>query len=255
MATDLASRREVWFQRGPAHVAVRASIAIPGVFTPVMLNGRLLVDGAITDPVPVAPTIGVGADVTIGISLSGDRRHDRDGPPATVDAEPRPFDEWAERFRRRASSVLDRDVVRALLHRFSREDRDGEHGHRSGAVAAAIDHDADELGVIPADLSKYEVMSQSLEAMQHLLARFRMAAHPPDLLVSIPKDACRTFDFHRATELIAIGRELTVAALDGAGLLPGTSTAPAAGGDRLAQIRATDVVATTPAPQRNADGN
>ena len=49
VATDLGSRREIWFQRGPLRAAVRASIAIPGLFTPVMLNGRILVDGGLTN--------------------------------------------------------------------------------------------------------------------------------------------------------------------------------------------------------------
>jgi NTE family protein len=56
VATDLIQRREVWFQSGPVDVAIRASIALPSFITPVMLNGRLLADGGLLNPVPVAPT-------------------------------------------------------------------------------------------------------------------------------------------------------------------------------------------------------
>src|SRR3954465_6665752 len=56
VATDLRARREVWFQRGPLVSAIRASIAIPGVITPVVMNGRLLADGGLRTPVPTAPT-------------------------------------------------------------------------------------------------------------------------------------------------------------------------------------------------------
>lgn len=214
VATDLASRKEVWFQQGPADVAIRASIAIPGIFPPVMLNGRLLVDGALTDPVPIAPTVAAGAQITIGVSLSGDRRVSSDGTPATVSSEARPFDEWAERFRRGASFVLDRDLVKSLLSRFG--------SHHDGPLGDEEPNEAERAalrGALPADLSKYDVMSQSLDVMQHLLARYRLAAYPPDVLVEIPKDACRTFDFHRANEMIAIGRDAAIAAFDAAEVL------------------------------------
>lgn len=55
-------------------------------------------------------------------------------------------------------------------------------------------------------------MNQSLEAMQRM--RYRPAGDQPDVLITVPKDACRTLDFHRASDMIALGRELTVAALD-----------------------------------------
>lgn len=209
VATDLAARKEVWFQTGPVSVAISASIAIPGIFPPVMLNGRLLVDGAVTDPVPIAPTLAVHADLTIGVSLSGDRRASSAGAPTAVTAEARPFDEWAERFRRGAAFLMDRDLFRSVVKRFGSEGSD-----------VAVDEGAPDATAIPADLSRYDVMSQSLDVMQHVLARYRMAAYPPDVLVSVPKDACRSFDFHRAADLIQLGRELAEEALDQAGVLP-----------------------------------
>ena len=241
VATDLATRKEVWFQRGPADVAIRASIAIPGIFPPVMLNGRLLVDGAITDPVPIAPTISAGAELTIGVSLSGDRRGTSTGAPAAVSAEARPFDEWAERFRRGASFLLDRELVRSLLSRFGRDsglDVDG-------------DAEADSHVVQQADLSKYDVMSQSLDVMQHLLARYRLAAYPPDLLITVPKDACRTFDFHRAKDLVELGRVLTEEALDKSGLLPRR----ALGGVAAGAVGASDAIGVRAAGAAGAIGS
>ena len=100
VATDLLARKAVWFQRGPVDAAVRASIRDPGVFTPVVLNGRLLVDGGLMEPVPVAPTASARADVTIAIDLGGERTGAQEGSPARETAEERPVEEWAERFRR-----------------------------------------------------------------------------------------------------------------------------------------------------------
>ena len=210
VATDLLARKAVWFQRGPVDAAVRASIATPGVFTPVVLNGRLLVDGGLMEPVPVAPTASARADVTIAIDLGGERTGAQEGSPARETAEERPVEEWAERFRRGTSNLLDRDLVRALLSRF------GSRAATDDVTSASDEH----FESLPAGLGRFDVMNQSLEAMQSVLTRYRLAGDPPDVLVRIPRDACRSLDFHRASEMIALGRDLTIDALDRAALMP-----------------------------------
>ena len=62
------------------------------------------------------------------------------------------------------------------------------------------------------------MMNQSLDTMQSVLTRYRLAGYPPDVLVSVPRDACRSLDFHRAAEMIELGRALTDQALDRAGV-------------------------------------
>ncbi|HEY2448321.1 MAG TPA: patatin-like phospholipase family protein, partial [Mycobacterium sp.] len=71
VATDLLAGKSVWLQRGPVDEAIRASIAIPGVIAPHVVDGRLLADGGILDPLPMAPISAVNADLTIAVSLSG----------------------------------------------------------------------------------------------------------------------------------------------------------------------------------------
>ena len=73
VSTDLLSGKSVWLQRGPVDAAIRASIAIPGVITPHVFDGRLLADGGILDPLPMAPIAAVNADLTIAVSLVGQR--------------------------------------------------------------------------------------------------------------------------------------------------------------------------------------
>ena len=79
VATDLRSGREVWLREGGAVDAVRASIARPGLFTPCELDGRLLVDGALVNPVPVSLCRAMGADFVIGVDLGGGRMAQRAG--------------------------------------------------------------------------------------------------------------------------------------------------------------------------------
>ena len=62
-----------------------------------------------------------------------------------------------------------------------------------------------------------DVVNLSLETMEALVERFRIAANPPDILISVPSNVCSTFDLHRANEVIEVGRALTAAELDRAG--------------------------------------
>jgi len=226
VAADLLAHKEVWFQRGPVEMAIRASIAIPGVFAPVMLDGRLLADGGIMNPIPVAPTVSVPADVTIAVSLGGERGGLQQEAPALESSEEGSFDEWVERFRRGASRLLDREMIRSLTNRFGGES--GEAAGESADDSSDTEPAADTSGssttatfeALPARLSKFDVMNQSLEAMQSVLTRYRLAGYPPDVLITVPKDACRSLDFHKAAEMIALGRTLTAEALDGAALAP-----------------------------------
>lgn len=82
VASDIERRREVWLNRGSLFEAIRASIAIPGVFTPVARGGRLLVDGGLLSPLPIAPTLGHDGDRTIAVSLNG--AAERNLPPAAA---------------------------------------------------------------------------------------------------------------------------------------------------------------------------
>lgn len=206
VATDLLAHKPVWFQHGPIDVAIRASMALPTFITPVVLNGRVLVDGGLIDPVPITPMAAVGADVTIAVSLSGAPAGTY-GSPTTESSEERPLSEWREKSRRTTSMLLDHEALRALWSRWGRE------GTTPGeAEAAGIDDLSPGLGMS-------NIVNLSIDAMQAVITRYRMAGSPPDLLISVPKDACGTLDFHQANELIEIGRQQAAQALDESGVI------------------------------------
>ena len=212
VATDLLARKEVWFQRGPVDAAIRASIALPSVITPVMLNGRLLADGGLMNPIPIAPTTSANADATVAVSLSGEIEEPPGRGPVQETSEPRPVEEWLERFRRTAAHVMDADLVRLVAAKLSRG-RNTTPGSAPEEVAEELAEE-EVFGVLPPGLRTLDVMELSLDAMQSVVNRYRLAGYPPDLLITVPKDACRTLDFHRAPEMIALGRHLAIKALD-----------------------------------------
>lgn len=190
VSTDLITGKSVWLQRGPVDAAIRASIAIPGVITPHVLDGRLLADGGILDPLPMAPIAAVNADITIAVSLSGSEA----GGDEPTDSGPRARTEWLTRMWRSTTTLFDTTATRSA-------ESDDE------LVDAAKEVSVPKLG-------SFEVMNRTIDIAQAALARHTLAAYPPDLLIEVPRSACRSLEFHRAAEVIDIGHELAAATLD-----------------------------------------
>lgn len=179
VAVDLLRQREVWLRRGDLWDALRASFAIPGIFTPLNIGGMELVDGGLLAPLPITATRLAGAHRVVAVDIHGSTPQRRDEPVRVVDAK---ADEPAA----------------GLLGRWM--DRFGEEAatptHRFGLM---------------------EVMSRALDTMQERIARVQLALEPPELLIRIPRDACQFYEFWRAAELIEIGRREAEKALDAAG--------------------------------------
>ena len=207
VATDLLAGKSVWLQRGPVDEAIRASIAIPGMIAPHVVDGRLLADGGILDPLPMAPISAVNADLTIAVSLSGSETI------GDAEPEPRPTTEWLNRMLSSTSALLDRPTARAVLNRFGASIPEG--GETAAEMAEHAEAAADEEPDVP-KLGGFEVMNRTIDIAQAALARHTLAAYPPDLLIEVPRSACRGLEFHRAAEVIDIGRVLAARALDGA---------------------------------------
>lgn len=205
VTTDLIAGKSVWLQRGPVDAAIRASIAIPGVIKPYVLNGRLLADGGILDPLPMAPLAAVNADLTIAVSLGGD-----DPEPPASGPGPGPTTDLLNKMWRSTTALLDTSTARTLLDTpaartvLSRFANDG---------VETDDHDDHTESSVPR-LSGFEVMNRSIDVAQSALMRHTLAAYPPDILIEVPRSAARSLEFHRADEVIDIGQELAAAALD-----------------------------------------
>jgi NTE family protein len=170
VATDLDAGREVWLTRGSLFDAIRASIAIPTIFTPVTYHGHLLVDGGLLNPVPIAPTLKDITDITVGVSLSGKEEHMT--PQQVSDNEPKKVKNG---YQRAIGEFID-----SLQSRFTREEEE-------------------------TDVNVIDLMSRSLEAMEHMITRFKLAAYNLDHLIEIPANACGVFEFFRADEMIKLG--------------------------------------------------
>jgi NTE family protein len=199
VTTDLIAGKSVWLQRGPLDEAIRASIAIPGVIAPHVLDGRILADGGILDPLPIAPIAAANADLTIAVSVSGMEAD-------VSDDGARPTRDRLNRLWRSTSALLDRLGTGAAPFDITDIEADEPLGDD--------DFDEAERGSNTPKLRSFAVMMRSIDIAQAALARHQMAAYPPDILIEVPRTACRSLDFHRAAELIDLGHELAARALD-----------------------------------------
>jgi NTE family protein len=199
VTTDLIAGKSLWLQRGPLDAAIRASIAIPGVISPHVLDGRVLADGGILDPLPVSPLAGANADLTIAVSLNGED----DARREQTDAEPRAGTEWLNRLLRSTSALLERIGTSAEIAADDELSVAEEEGQDVATASAMVPK-----------LGSFDVMNRAIDVMQAALARHHLAEYPPDIMIEVPRTASRSLDFHRAADVIDAGRELAARALD-----------------------------------------
>lgn len=189
VATDLATQREVWFQHGPLFDAIRASIAIPMVFTPHEVNGRELVDGGLLAPLPLAATRGFHCDYVVAVDLNA-------RSPRAPTSEPVPLRE-AEMFNDDAPVASSNWKTRVASWFSAPPVPAGAAVPPSpGGIASLLD-----------------LMSRSMDTMHSQITRLHVAQDPPDLVIRVPRDSASFYEFWRAKELRERGRELAEDAL------------------------------------------
>jgi NTE family protein len=188
VATDLATGREIWLQSGPIHDAVRASIALPGIFSPMRIDGKWLVDGGLSNPVPVSVCRALGADVIIAVNLNGDlvgRRFESEPKPPAAGPSRVP-NEFLSRILNQLPAVL--------------------HEHVAPLAAPPSPQESATPGY-------FDVIASSINIMQDHITRTRLAGEPPHVMLIPRLHDIGLMEFNRAKEAIAEGRACVEQAL------------------------------------------
>lgn len=173
VATDLANGREIWLREGSVVDAVRASIAMPGLFTPVLNDGRLLVDGGLVNPVPVSLCQAMGADIVIAVDLNWDLLGQRKRVAGEASAVP---------------STNGNGRLNGLLSKFRSTTGMGDGAQSTSSTPSMLD-----------------VVSTSLSIMQVRITQSRLAGEPADAMIRPRLSSIAAMDFHRAAIAIAEG--------------------------------------------------
>lgn len=181
IATELVTGHEIWLTHGPLVDAMRASYALPGIFDPVKIAGRWLMDGALVNPVPVTAARALGAELVISINLNAETmgrgavipKHGARPPePATLQEE-----------------ALERGMFGQMRDAASRINPFGRRKREKDAPKMA------------------SVVIDAFNITQDRIARARLAGDPPDVMVTPRLARIGLFEFHRAAEAIKAGRE------------------------------------------------
>ncbi len=186
VATELATGREIWLQSGPIHEAVRASIALPGILSPVLAGDKWLLDGGLSNPVPVSVCRALGADVIIAVNLNGEllgRRFTEPEPPEV----PRP-------------SLVSSEAVRRVLGQLPLPGR-----------RIATESEPASPGTPPPGY--FDVLASAINIMQDHITRTRLAGEPPHVMLVPRLRTIGLMEFNRAAEAIAEGRACVEQAL------------------------------------------
>ena len=172
VATDLIKQKEVWIQKGKLVDAIRASIAIPTVFTPKKIGERYLIDGGVLNPLPIAPTVSDDTDSTIAVNLS-----------AKVTKDYKLHIPKREREKESGMQEIFFEMAQKAEQLFSREKKSTFN----------------EMGM-------FDIMGRTIDIMQNAVLDCKMAGYSPDIVIGIPNDACGFYEFNRAYEMIELGR-------------------------------------------------
>lgn len=178
VATDMIQNREVHYRTGDLYKALRASIAIPGIFTPVVENEQLLVDGGVLNPLPVNLVEKKEDEWIVAVNLNGAAAPAAEMPAPDKEAE----EVWA--LWKWLSPLMQ-------------------------------DKKTEPKKILPAvEYSLRELLLASYHMTQDRLTEMTLQIHPPDILVEIPRNACSTFEFYKAKSLIRLGRDTCRKALE-----------------------------------------
>ena len=186
VATDFRAEKEVWIQKGSLFDAMRASMSLPLFFTPFEYKGRRLIDGGVLNPVPIAPTFSDHNDLTIAVNLSG---------------------------------KVDSDSQKHQTMRIEREEdsEDDDQSILRRKIGQFLDSLGDRLakGASQDELDVLEIANLAFDAMQGAISRQKLAAYPPDKVITIPSNVASVLEFDRARELIDVGYEAAEEQLKG----------------------------------------
>ncbi len=175
VATDLVKQKEVWLQKGDLLDAIRASIAIPTIFTPKNIENRLLIDGGVLNPLPIAPTISDDTDITIAVNLNAynAKKYDIQVPKKEIEKENKLKEIFFE-LQQKAENFFKKE--------------------------AKLEFNK---------MNMFAIVGKTIDIMQNSVLECKMAGYSPDIMINIANDACDFYEFNKAFEMIELGRVAT----------------------------------------------
>ena len=172
-ATDIINNKEVVFTKGSVYDAVRASIAIPTVFTPVKAENSILVDGGVINPVPITHVRRTKDDILIVVHVNADILVYK------------PFISDSEKDKKQSIYLKKIKKFQDQLHKINPKSKNEKLGY-------------------------FNLIDKTLSSMTYQISKMSIEKHSPDILINISRNSCGTFDFYKAEDLVEIGRHAAI---------------------------------------------
>ena len=179
VATDLFTKRDIWFRKGSLFKALRASVAVPTILNPVMTEGNLLVDGGVGNPLPLDAIAGNKTDLIVAVNINANVPYVC--PPGQIEKKTGNNEYWKKLARYLPTMIVDQAVT------------------------------APPKRVMPGVIN---LLNKSIDLMEDRLIELTLHKYHPDIVVNISRDVCGIFDFYKGRDLIEAGRLACRTALD-----------------------------------------
>ncbi len=171
VATDIIEQKEVWFQKGKLLDAIRASIAIPTVFTPKKIRDKYFVDGSVLNPLPIAPTISDDTDMIVAVNVNARSKHAHLANKKIVKKIEKNDKNFLNKFENKIGTLIQKKKINTIQ----------------------------DMGIL-------NIMTRSIDTMQKILTEYKIAGYSPDLIINIPGNLFDFYEFHKAEEIMEYAR-------------------------------------------------
>jgi NTE family protein len=176
VAADIINKKEVVFTKGSIYDAIRASIAIPTVFTPVKKENGLLVDGGIINNIPINHAKRTPGDILIAVNVNADI------PVLKLTISQK-------------ESEVKQSVYQKKIKDFYNQLKKTKHSQKDGKFGY------------------FNLISKTISLMTYHIEQMLLEKYAPDIMVNISGDSCNTYDFYKAEEMVETGRRAAATSL------------------------------------------
>ncbi|MFP4109362.1 MAG: patatin-like phospholipase family protein [Desulfonatronovibrio sp.] len=202
VVTDLQTSEEIWLTTGDVSRAVRASFAVPGLFTPIMIDDRFVVDGGLVDPLPVSLARSMGADIVIAVDLNYYLAS-----------------RWKNLCRPKQNAGEKEECAPAETTRAEYSSSPGKEGLLPDIMERLGRLDISWLDYFknwrnkPLGPNIFEIIFASTLVMEKTITQLKLEREPADMLIRPELGKIRFMDFHRAKESISEGYDAAISAV------------------------------------------
>ena len=185
VVTDVLAKKEIWVQQGSLFKAIRASVAVPTIVTPVYTDTQILVDGGVLNPMPIEPVLGYEYDLLIVVNTNAEiPYHKHYLPTQEEQKDAAVYESRLAQFRKKWSKYLTSSTPET---------------EQTQKIA--------KLGYM-------SLLNKAVDLMENRIIDLSIEKHQPDMVINVSREVCSMFEFHKAREVIEAGREAAKETLD-----------------------------------------